>query len=1531
MKTYDFQEANDNIIIIFNEVIFSKYFFVEFSKIQMLLETKKFEEIKIDLTKTLWFDTLACCVLMLTLRKYRDTYKGLITFFLMDTDYYIEHVRFLYYLDLNGFINEIKKIGRIDLTDIEPYISKYKESIMLTQFNLHTCVFPFSIIDSDKYLYDNMDNLNANLQLAIGSDLSQYDFDILVNKVYMFLQESIENVFEHAYEANQNKYCAVIIKKANQNYIHESYLSNKTINRHYKGALNEEDKALDVIAFDKIIKLNTPYANTLSKEKSSFLEIYVVDIGKGIIKSFNNPKDTTDRNIIEKIFTHGERSNKKGKTSVAGGLYMLNNLLAMNNDFIAIKGDYNWFRIKCSDQLYQGDSYTKSRYISNRGTYETNLVTGFSVIGYLGIDKINDKIKDNFISIYKADNFIKKNQLASLLLTSNNQLKLKDVLSYSIFDYRLNKCDFNLDNTEKNTIIILPNKHFSSVTIQNIVYKINENKRIKQIIFGDIPENEINKYYNIFKLNKIKVYKLILISQTLKSVVFKTNLSDNKLYYSYNETIDFVTNLKPSNLDICNSLKLYYELIRLHDSYKMWEIIADIQKHHNKCIYIKNDVIWNDNLLHGYLDFSQISTVPDCRFLCIYQLYRISGMYNEPIYFESAELFTNDICEKVNKLMNNSHTNYKVYISSVFVTGTSMQDTWLHATDKEDDLFYFFCHQTTSDLKAFTLFEWSTNQNWIDNQFDNSDTTYKRIGKTPFIASGGENYFMSKHYDKINDIFELSIDKSYELLQEMNGISTAIIRMGHFNLEDRHDFMHIDTLSLLHKSLIQSKTNPVYKGNCWDYLLCEIYLALYTYNKPSKDKIISDIRGDNGYKLTIQEKINDYFNIKKFKNGIIQDSIVVYLTDFQTSSIIEEIKNQFVTNLQNRIISLPPLIKQRTASSLLLSPLLIETLRNAISEIKLNDKAVVTVFSATTISTRLRKELKHILFRLGATYVKTLTIIDRQRFTMGTYGNGSHRAFLRTDLPDLGAEAICKLCQGTDKIKKLIDKINSNMIKTRMVEIISLWTCVKTSDNYYNIGIKMHPIKLSINLKNKISEMCRFYNVDQFNISTDFGLALFTIENTVISLNSGFIFYCLADEELDDNTKILLISTYLLHFSKQEITEYLQIMLTVKLYELLSQQKYSNIYTSLATVILFAQNSYTKKELYKNLKSNFSSSNIKIKCLDFYIININIYNDFFEKSQIDYDFYFYLKHDDISIPELIYGIALITNYESQHNHSRILIRLKNKGKEFNKYDYIDAMNTIEYLINNYNKLPLSVYYDTMALYELKKLAINHLKDLELIIKNKIEKYDNELSIPNDIYNINNEFLTIGMAINKLLLNNTDNNSTIKNKLEHLANDTISLFGKNKIKSIYIVEPKYLKFSRWYYFYNDILEEIKYFMGDFRHAKNNLIHNIFDLNEGDYSGIIRVDFGDEKSSFIEICFYNYIHDGISVEDIMKIKKSKISRPTMLDFKFFNDKINIKENPSYEIKDINNIFSKRTLIVSLKIPYIDYNTNNKEGIV
>lgn len=326
---------------------------------------------------------------------------------------------------------------------------------------------------------------------------------------------------------------------------------------------------------------------------------------------------------------------------------------------------------------------------------------------------------------------------------------------------------FSLPKTDGNCAqiaVLFPLKYFGKDQIINLLNKCICNT----VLISSIHETEFKKYKTTIESINLdivsKIQRIIVITDTLLAYVFTRE--EQQFLFSLRATHNYIV------ADYKNKISVSYLSFRLwkrvYDSEQLWSILARF----NAMGYINAEVKWNDRSLRGYLDFSQLCLVPECRNLCIEQLIGFQ-LYYDQIYFRSLDRFTDEICELANHSMDNSKNGTVFWIGSVYVSGTSEQKV-SNGTHSEESVYYFFKHADSSAAlrKIYTIFEWATQAFRVDSWFNPQlfeNKTYSRVGNSSFIAVSGSNYWTTRHYTHWERQYCLNQAETYQLLQKQFG------------------------------------------------------------------------------------------------------------------------------------------------------------------------------------------------------------------------------------------------------------------------------------------------------------------------------------------------------------------------------------------------------------------------------------------------------------------------------------------------------------------------------------------------------------------------------------------------------------------------------------------------------------------------------------------------------------------------------------------------------------------------------------------
>ena len=202
--------------------------------------------------------------------------------------------------------------------------------------------------------------------------------------------------------------------------------------------------------------------------------------------------------------------------------------------------------------------------------------------------------------------------------------------------------------------------------------------------------------------------------------------------------------------------------------------------------------------------------------------------------------------------------------------------------------------------------------------------------------------------------------------------------------------------------------------------------------------------------------------------------VIVYPSHPLADLSIELVKKCFVEDIHNRIISVRSIVQNRAGSALLLPPLTLERIKNELK--KLNGKGLseVLFYDTTCISGETRKSFKHTLFSLGASEVKTLTLLDRRRLPGKVPNINRHLSYWRLDIPRLGIKSTCSIC----KAIKILEGFKDNLVAEDRKRTIDLWTNMwreaSPLTNWKEKGLS----HLSIQLEDKYKKFGIHNNID---------------------------------------------------------------------------------------------------------------------------------------------------------------------------------------------------------------------------------------------------------------------------------------------------------------------------------------------------------------------------------------------------------------------------------------------------------------------
>ncbi len=784
----DYDVNRNCFILSFDEEVYAISFFEHGCEIQDLFENRLYfdpylqekkivsncNEIVIDFSKTTWFDTLALCYLFLFIYDAKAKFHDDPQFHFV----FPSNPRFKAFLFDNGFYYHIGKLDSNELAD--NFTNEYEYSIV------HKCFFPFEVIDVREEIRVKLDNIQLRMENAFGNSILPERLEYLVNKLSYFLYETMENVFDHAYEDSVGR-CGILIKNVNCN------------NR------------IDYKQYSKKYTSKTPYIKiNMFEDSDAYLEVYVMDTGRGLKKSFSPESDTTDDNIISYIFEKGERSHRKVKHEATryGGLHDIRILFDQDADGLGIKADSVW------RYVYRYNKTIDMKRINpwvEYGTYE-GLIHGFALVAAIHLPKNQNGEAEEDLTL--------KENASSIVEDLFSQGKGVEVLSSaSVIDERWGDVvEKEWQDKEKLIAVIYPPSISTKVWITSTIY----NNKKSSLVFMEVPDAEIKKYQsNIegIKLHQVSSKRIIVVTKSL-NVSYYVGGRDG--YYSLSKDIQkkFILTKYSEGISITDSFSALLFFDKFYNSWRFWDMALNLTGGFS---YIPEKVFWSEKKdLSGYLDFSQTNRMPECRDICIQKLNQLRVLMSGA-YFNSVDRFTDEICERANFVVGGDKDGVKINIGSVFVSGTSNR-----LLDNETECFYFLSHPDSDNVTVKSLLGWISPKFLPDIETpQESIRKFERLGNSSFIARGGTDYWLNKHYGENGSFIRLGGNSLYTLLQRKIGVHPDTLRIGHFESTERHDLFGYRINYWFDSDIIDRQLNPTYeRASIFDFLFTNFVYAL---------------------------------------------------------------------------------------------------------------------------------------------------------------------------------------------------------------------------------------------------------------------------------------------------------------------------------------------------------------------------------------------------------------------------------------------------------------------------------------------------------------------------------------------------------------------------------------------------------------------------------------------------------------------------------------------------------------------------------
>ena len=1345
--------------------------------------------------------------------------------------------RALEFLEKEGFFAELLKfdvciVPNCDYLKVSKNEAILKDTtrktILWIQANLNGYVYynnstilKAKVIDlsSDGYkekIDDTLESELTEVKHRISQHLQDSQLNDMLWKIGLFLKETINNVYEHAYE-NNPKYVGYYIR-------HLVGLSDNSLNESVR---NNIDKSFRMEWSDmKRLVLTFP------KRSTGFLELYVVDSGIGLTEHYVSTRRTNNKGKqLEKSFRvawqetigNGDRADKTKKNTEFGGLYTIGKLLS--NEFLLAR-DYD---------LWIGDTLpptsVNGAYILACSKSEENYIKGLTMMCRLDIKRPMDN-NDWILSAMNSQCFIDAAKEERSIYKKYSELNNKkpSYIKDKRFDLSFMENDRYLQQTTGDSFcFFLPDEHKSKNDIFELVNEINflgGNKNISRtVIIADIPVCECGLYQLSIEGASFgveftsKVDRIVMISQRLSVLVLRSESTKDGVFYkkSNEETKKYIEN-RPNVFSPHLSLLHAIEWLKTHDSMIVWQYI---RKYNNdKLFYVNKKVEWykrnEEKELNGYLDFEK--TLTDSflkkvyhnalqRTLCLSIDSECSYTTEDPLMSALSNYMNTLYYNKSNDSRSKSSKKL-ISLGSVYVSGATQ------SSDVTDNINMFLHKDSYKFLKerntVMHLFAWPEKNFFALNDKDIlSKYPYRRVGSTYAIAPFGWRYFPIPRYKANSSDGKRNVDNRYFFSsEEMKGITFQSIYkcppketynywqggnglfmgISHVDYESKHDILNINFPFIVKESFMLG-------GDLASFLLGEVSSALSLKNQ-------NLVFNDNE---KLKENVLEYIDKNKNKYNNRHCSFVVYPYHSNTEQIIDTVKN-FIIKEDANFIPLIPLNKERTGTSFQPSPLTIEMLRKTIKKATQYAQEInVLLLDDAIIDGKTQEEIKHVLYGLGVSHVMSVFILERRRIPYNTSDNSKTAVFWRLDIPRLGPKYSCPLCKALDTISNFETQVISKDARTRIEEWMTIWEA--KTENTLERTQTLNPVKIQLPQNTKRfgiyfeDGVCKQCGGDgnKIEILSSLGLTIYMGELlSITSRDDKMLQYCTDRYNLDSITTLEMLCTNLLLYGKT-ISKRVREEIVLQIFKNANLLQYPNHHTAFAALVLLTQEDEVLrylKDSYKDMKVTLNYDMlILLSCLS---VKLEKYFGDIEDAQtlkrlaVDGDKAYKLFHS-----QLYNG--------NGKDHDRALDRLRqgliktHDGFQWSK----DSLDSIRYALENIHEWNLSHWCKDNEDLTVKK-AIKLLDEKKNLLNVKYEEYV-EKQITNK-----DEFEYLSRQLKKSIHNRLFITLNVFNQKEEAKKRAQGPI-KNSLKNLmeYWIQEKYKEYDMFLFDYNRLNVEDSY--------------------------------------------------------------------------------------------------------------------------
>ncbi|BBB64107.1 hypothetical protein UNDKW_5834 [Undibacterium sp. KW1] len=643
-------------------------------------------------------------------------------------------------------------------------------------------------------------DLSAKIRMQVARLLRQADSalfkfktearkyrDVTLQRLNQTLLELVENAAEHGYLDSNTGYVGLYARV-----------------RQTESEVASASRRMEMIKSPLL-------GNLLLSEKQHQIEVFVVDVGRGLLADVAAWRDADSviysqqplRHLGSQLFRRPLSRHDRSDIAVerqrgsSTGLMHLDRLLGHYNDVTRIVTGHEWIAgPHPRPKGFHADTISTGGY---KAQPDAILGTFFHIgISSAEIPRMSEKwfASDEISNAHIRNSVLKKfSQLskdATLFQLKNHVIDIRSELGLDSVHSKIIETAKEYSETivrvnrvsEKNLIITMLFSWFEGIgksTQNNSTLFLCDLGRFQAVDVVWVLENFLGKNSRFSLKNVPDDTKIFLVTEDLCCLQFSVHFKDigNE---KYKVSIDVASNQN----ELEDQLVYVLENLRLRDSETLWKRISELKDKNLANPIIVEDVLWDISasfILPYYLNFSVLVQDTEAARCVRRALRRLLALFPDANDHALDSLVGPSLHDAKKWLVRPiKETNSQVLVGSLSVSGTTLKRyrgaPKVHIAGVIDCIQapYFDLNNNEGDVLHVAALLWDPL--FIKSDRKKSPARFRRLGKTAFVEPirGG--------YEAVAAVYDENLYKEIEF--------TNLIKLGHWSYGDRHSLLDIN-------------------------------------------------------------------------------------------------------------------------------------------------------------------------------------------------------------------------------------------------------------------------------------------------------------------------------------------------------------------------------------------------------------------------------------------------------------------------------------------------------------------------------------------------------------------------------------------------------------------------------------------------------------------------------------------------------------------------------------------------------------------